>query len=159
MVQHVQSAAQVEGHTLDVIMQAWWNASQPDPPTLSDHSFIVGQLDATSLASVNPVPSVRRRCWQSFYIDIFSLDLRNTVSVLMKLPPPSESEVDDWFAVYDQSTISCERYLINMHRWRQFIQDDDKLLRDMTMTVELPKYPWENWKSVTSNLKNKQLIH
>jgi len=71
-----------------------------DPPTLSDHSLIIGQLDATSLTGVDPVLSVGRRRWRSFYIDAFSLDLSNTVSLLMKWPP-SESEVADWFAVYD----------------------------------------------------------
>ena len=87
LVQHVQSATHVGGHTLDVVItrgETPVNLMQVDPPTLSDHSLIIGQLDATSLTGVDPVLSVRRRCWQSFDIDAFSLDLSHRVSLLME---------------------------------------------------------------------------
>jgi Endonuclease-reverse transcriptase len=103
LVQHVQPATRVEGHTLDVVVtrgETPVNLMQVHPPTLSDHSLIIGQLDATSLTSVDPVLSVRSRHCRSFDIDTFSLDLSHRVSLLMK-SPPSKGEVDEWFAVYD----------------------------------------------------------
>jgi len=97
LVQHVQSATHLGGHTLDVVIMCGdtqVNLIHVDPPTLSDHSLIIGQLDATSLTGVDPVLSVRRRRWQSFDTDSFSLDLSNKVRLIMK-SAPSESEVDD----------------------------------------------------------------
>jgi hypothetical protein len=91
------------GHTLDVVItrgETPANLMQVDPPTLLDHLLIISQLDAASLIGVDPVLSARRRRWRSFDIDAFSLDLSHRVSLLMKLPP-TEGEVDEWFAVYD----------------------------------------------------------
>jgi hypothetical protein len=93
LVQHVQSATHVGGHTLDVVItrgETPVNLIQVDPPTLSGHSLIIGQLDTTSIAGIDPVLCVIRRCWRSFDIDALSLDLSHRVSLLMK-SPPSES--------------------------------------------------------------------
>jgi len=76
------------------------NLMYVDPPMLSDHSLITGQLGATSLTGVDSVLSVRRRRWRSFVTDAFLLNLSKKVSLLVK-STPSESEVDDWFADYD----------------------------------------------------------
>jgi malate synthase len=70
---------------------------------LSDHSLIIGQLEATSLVGVDQVLCVRRRRWRSFDINAFSQDLQHKVSLLMQSPAPApECEVDELFSSYDQ---------------------------------------------------------
>ena len=54
---------------------------------VSDHSLIIGQLDATSFTGIDPIVSVRRRRWRSFDIGAFSLDLSHGVSLLLESPP------------------------------------------------------------------------
>jgi len=78
LVQYVQSAIHVGGHTLDVVITSGEtpvNLMHYDPPTLSDQSLIIGQLDATSITGVDSVLCVCHRRWRSFDIDAFSLDL------------------------------------------------------------------------------------
>jgi len=92
LVQHVQSATHVgrQRHLWRTSNRRSTNAIG----SLADH------LLAWCYFTQRCVLSVRRRRWRSFDIDAFSLDLSNKVSLLMKLPP-SESEVDNWFAIYD----------------------------------------------------------
>ena len=113
LVQRVQTATHSGGHTLDVVItrdETQINLLHVDPPVLSDHSLIVGQLEATSLVGVDQVLCVRRRRWRSFDIDEFSHDLQDKVSLLMQ-SPPSECEVGKWFDVYDQ----LMRILLDKH--------------------------------------------
>jgi Endonuclease-reverse transcriptase len=84
--QRVHVATHSGGHTLDVVItrdETQINLLHVDPPILSDHSFIIGQLESTTLIGVEHVLCVRRRRWQSFDIDEFSHDLQHKVSLLM----------------------------------------------------------------------------
>ena len=111
LVQHVQSTTHNGGHILDVVITRGDSAVSSllvDPPSLSDHSLIVGQLESTAVVGVEEILSVRRRRWRQFDPDAFSRELQQSVSASLQSPP---TDVDEWFACYD----GLMRSLVDKH--------------------------------------------
>ena len=81
---------------------------QVDPPVIADHALISASFQLASCnMSTPPVrPLVRRRKWQSFDLDRFSIDLMG--SDLLCNPP---EEVNEYFKCYDDTLTS----LLNKH--------------------------------------------
>lgn len=111
LVQHVRSATHVDGHLLDVIItrdDSQISSVRVDPPTLSDHSLIVGQLASSAASGIGEALCIRRRCWRRFDIDEFTHDLQQSVSASLLSPP---ADADEWFRNYDRSM----RSLLDRH--------------------------------------------
>jgi len=79
-----------------------------DPPTLSDHSLIIGLLSSAAAVSIDEERRVLRRLWRQFELEAFTGDLQRSVSAILQSTP---TNVDEWFAVYDR----LMRALLNKH--------------------------------------------
>ena len=106
--QHVNVPTHLLGHTLDLVMTRT-NLSVTllpvDPPSLSDHAFVVAEVDCQSLSCQSFDTRIVRN-WRSLDVDALATDLCCSELVL-KLP----DDVDAAFACYDTTL----RSLVDKH--------------------------------------------
>jgi len=108
LVQHVDVPTHSLGHTLDLIITRFDSAVTllpVDPPSLSDHSFVVVDIDCQPLGNL-PTDLRVVRNWRSIDIEALSRDLSN--STLLQSTPES---ADAAFLCYD----STLRSLLDQH--------------------------------------------
>ena len=89
-------------HLLDVVITPSENPASinVEPPTLSDHSFIVASLNLQFNHGL-PTTIVRRRQWRKFNFDSFCDDLRS--SKLLTDPP---MDAEGLFECYDTTMMA-----------------------------------------------------
>jgi len=109
LVQHVTSPTHQLGHTLDVVItrtNRTVSVLPVDPPLLSDHTFVVAEIDCTP-AQDHLLTDIRTvRNWRSLDVNALVSDLSS--SELVQSPPV---DVDDAFACYN----STLRSLLDKH--------------------------------------------
>ena len=108
LTRHITQSTHNRGHTLDVLITRHDQAVTSvnvDPPSLSDHSMIVANvnLHAPPAFTVTRLP---RRSWRSLDVDKFAEDMRH--STLMQTPP---SDVNELFQCYNETL----RSLVDIH--------------------------------------------
>ena len=109
LLQHVKSPTHRCGHTLDLLIT---RDNQPvevlplDPPMLSDHSFIVADVNYSSQPGTQEAGVRQVRNWRDMDVDAFADDLCH--SELVVSPP---DDVVDAFACYDRTL----RTLLDKH--------------------------------------------
>jgi len=102
LIQHVQSPTHRCGHLLDVVItrsDMSITALCVDPPSLSDHSMIVGEIGFATLNGVDEVECSHRRRWRQFDVDSFTADLERSVSTILQCP---SADVNELFTGYDR---------------------------------------------------------
>ena len=93
LVQHVHSITHLRGHTLDVVISRLEHPVRSvhvEPPVLSDHAFIVADIDL-KIVHDQPKSVVRRRQWRKVDFDALREDLHQ--SSLLIDPPSSVAEL------------------------------------------------------------------
>jgi len=103
------SPTHLGGHTLDLFItrdSQVVQLSPIDPPTLSDHSFVVVNIDCMVLSDSSEANYHEVRRWRDIDVDAFADDLSRTELVLS--PPDDVAEA---FACYDQTL----RTLLDKH--------------------------------------------
>ena len=86
LIQHVQSPTHRCGHLLDVVItrsDMSITALCVDPPSLSDHSMIVGEIGFATLNDVDEFECLHRRCWRQFDLNSFTADLERSVATML----------------------------------------------------------------------------
>jgi hypothetical protein len=152
LIQHVTGPTQVAaGHCLDVLItrqELCVRSVQVSPPSLSDHSTIVGQLDLL----VPQCHSTKRRAcrrWREFNFDKFINDLQQSVLV-------SELTEDDGVDVLFERYDNTMRSLLDTHapsstvsvRTAQTARWYDADCRDMKKTTRRLEKQYRRSKSV-----------
>ena len=98
LTQHINCSTHNGGHLLDVFItrcDVTMRSMVVDPPSLSDHSFIVAEVNLPTRTPPDATRCLRRQ-WRSFNIDDFIGDIEQ--SSLVQSPP---SDVAEMFMSYD----------------------------------------------------------
>jgi len=141
--QHVASPTHVCGHILDLFIT---RDSQDivmmpiDTPLLSDHSFVVGEVNCLTPASAS-VSRHQVRNWRTFDIDAFTADLLRTKLVVS---PPCD--VTDAFTCYNDTL----RLLLDKHAPSEL-----KLVRRRSDTAPWYDKECRSVKKTTRNLERR----
>jgi len=110
------------------------NSLIADPPTLSDHSLIIGLLSSTAAVGIDEERRVLRRRWRQFDLEVFTGDLQCSLSAILQTTP---TDVDEWFAVYDR--LMCWRCWTNMHLRCPFVQSVASVHHGIMTSAEPPR--------------------
>jgi hypothetical protein len=110
LVQHVTGATHRAGHCLDVLItrrELCVRSVVVDPPTFSDHSAIVAQVDL-QVPQDQTTERRSQRCWRQFNLDRFIEDLEQSSLVREST---EDDDVNDLFDRYDYTL----RSLLDVH--------------------------------------------
>jgi len=107
LVQHITGPTHNKRHTLDLFIthRTTSVSVHVDPPVMSDHSLIIGQISINTVNTTGSEPVIKRR-WNTFDVDAFKQDLSSTDLVIN--PPTTCS---DFLACYDRTL----RQLLDRH--------------------------------------------